>query len=135
MNRTCDGCSECCKGWLHGSAMGHNFYPGKPCYFLQKTCSIYENRPIDPCKTYKCHWLDSDDLPMWMRPDLSNALVTKRIHENIEYFEIIECGQKMDSSVLSWLIVWALNNVKNLKYQIDGGFTKIGTEEFMKTSI
>lgn len=70
-----------------------------------------------------------------MRPDLSNALVTKRIHENIEYFEIIECGQKMDSSVLSWFIVWALNNVKNLKYQIDGGFTKIGTEEFMKASI
>lgn len=135
MNRTCDGCSECCKGWLNGSAMGHNFYPGKPCYFLQKTCSIYENRPIDPCKTYKCHWLDSDDLPMWMRPDLSNALVTRRNIENIEYYEILECGQKMDSSVLSWFIVWAFNNGKNLRYQIDGGFTKIGSEEFMRAPI
>lgn len=135
MNRTCDGCSECCKGWLHGSAMGHNFYPGKPCYFLQKTCSIYENRPIDPCKNYKCHWLDSDDLPMWMRPDLSNVLVTRRYNQNIEYYEILECGQKMDSSVLSWFIIWALNNRKNLKYQIDGGFSKIGQEEFMKAPI
>lgn len=135
MNRTCDGCSECCKGWLNGSAMGHDFYPGKPCYFLQKTCSIYENRPIDPCKIYKCHWLDSDDLPMWMRPDLSNTLVTRRIIENIEFYEILECGQKMDSSVLSWLIVWAFNNGKNLRYQIDGGFTKIGSEEFMKAPV
>jgi len=135
MKRTCDGCSECCKGWLHGSAMSHNFYPGKPCYFLQKTCSIYENRPIDPCKSYKCHWLNTDDLPMWMRPDLSNALVTLRVFNNIEFYEILECGQKMDSSVLSWFIVWALNNGKNLKYQIDGGFTKIGNKEFMNAPI
>lgn len=135
MNRTCDGCSECCKGWVTGNVLGHSFYPGKPCYFLQKNCSIYENRPIDPCKGYKCHWLSSDDLPMWMRPDLSNALVTRRLINNIEYYEILECGQKMDSSVLSWFIVWAINTRKNLHYQIDGGFTKIGTEEFMKTQI
>lgn len=135
MNRTCDGCAECCKGWLSGNSYGHDFYPGKPCFFLQKSCSIYEKRPDDPCKSYRCHWLSSNDLPMWMRPDLSNALVTYRKYDNVEYFEILECGKKMDSSVLSWFIIWALNNQKNIKYQISGGFNKIGTEEFMNAPV
>ena len=135
MNRTCDGCAECCKGWLSGTAMGHDFYPGKPCYFLQKTCSIYENRPIDPCQSYKCHWLASDDLPMWMRPDMSNAIVTRRNHEGIEFFTVNECGKQMDSKVLSWLVIWALNNGKNLKYQIDGGWSKVGAKAFMEAKI
>ena len=135
MNRTCDGCAECCKGWLSGNAMGHDFYPGKPCYFLQKTCSIYENRPIDPCQTYKCHWLASDDLPMWMRPDMCGVVITRRNHEGVEFFTVGECGTKMDSKVLSWLVIWALNNGKNLKYQIDGGWSKIGSKEFMEAKL
>jgi hypothetical protein len=115
--------------------MGHDFYPGKPCYFLQKTCSIYENRPIDPCQSYKCHWLASDDLPMWMRPDMSNALITRRVQDNIEFFSVNECGKQMDSKVLSWLVIWAFNNGKNIKYQIDGGWSKIGSKDFMEARI
>lgn len=115
--------------------MGHEFYPGKPCFFLQKTCSIYESRPVDPCKSYKCHWLDSDDLPMWMRPDLSNAIVTVRVGQGIEFYEVAECGQKMDSMVLSWVVIWALNNGKNIKYQVDGGWNKIGSKEFLEARI
>ena len=134
-DRNCDTCAECCKGWLHGSAMGRDFYPGKPCYFLQKTCSIYENRPINPCKSYKCHWLDSDDLPMWMRPDMSKALITCRNNNGIEFFEVTECGQVLQSKVLSWLVIWALNNGKNLRYQIEGGWNKIGSKEFMEAAI
>lgn len=135
MNRTCDGCAECCKGWLHGVAFGHDFYPGKQCYFLQKTCSIYENRPIDPCKSYKCHWLDSDDLPMWMRPDMAKVIVNKRRTNDIEFFEVCECGEKMDSSVLSYMTIWALNSNKNIKYQVGGGWNKIGSKEFLEAQI
>jgi hypothetical protein len=129
--RTCDSCTECCKGWLHGSAYGHDFYRGKQCFFLLKNCTIYDNRPENPCKSYKCHWLASEDLPMWMRPDLSNVIVTKRQNNNIEYYEIIECGKKLDSSVLSWFIQWAFTTRKNLVYQIDGGYNKIGSKEFL----
>ena len=136
MNRTCDGCSECCKGWLTGHAMGHDFYPGKKCFYLQKTCSIYENRPINPCQSYKCHWLASDDFPMWMRPDLCNALVTeRRTQQGLQYFEVLECGEKMDAEVLSWFVIWALNNNKNLQYQVNGGFNKIGSKEFLEANV
>lgn len=135
MDRTCDGCSECCKGWLIGSALGHSFYPGKPCHFLQKSCSIYEERPEDPCRSYKCHWLAENDLPMWMRPDLCGAVITRRQHGEIEYFEIVECGKKLDSSVLSWIVLWALNNSKNIKYQIDRGWNRIGNKQFLEAPL
>jgi hypothetical protein len=72
---------------------------------------------------------------MWMRPDMSNALITRRQHENLEFFEVTECGKKMDASVLSWLVIWALNNGKNLKYQIAGGWNRIGTKEFMEAQL
>lgn len=72
---------------------------------------------------------------MWMRPDLSKSIVTKRIHEKIEFFEISECGEVIQAHVLSWLIIWSLNNGKNLKYQVNGGWNKIGSPEFLNASI
>jgi len=41
----------------------------------------------------------------------------------------------MDSKVLSWLVIWAFNNGKNIKYQIDGGWSKIGSKDFMEARI
>ena len=134
--RTCDGCTECCKGWLHGNALGHSFYPGRPCFYLKKDgCSVYEDRPEDPCKTYKCVWLAKNDLPMWMRPDLSGAVVTEREKDNVVFYEIRECGKKLDSAVLSWFVLWALNTKSNILYQIDGGFNKLGSTEFLNLVI
>jgi len=66
---------------------------------------------------------------------MSNALITRRQHESLEFFEVTECGKKMDASVLSWLVIWALNNGKNLKYQISGGWSRIGTKEFMEANL
>jgi hypothetical protein len=133
--RKCDGCSECCKGWLAGEAYGHSFYPGKKCFYLQETCSIYETRPVNPCQTYKCHWLASEDLPMWMRPDLCNAVVTHRNVNGIEFYDVIETGKPLQADVLSWMTVWALNNKKNIRYQVNGGRNKIGTKEFLESGL
>jgi hypothetical protein len=62
---------------------------------------------------------------MWFRPDLSKVIVVKRQHDDGEWLEVCEAGQKMDSSVLSWLLIWAANNKKNVRYQIDGGINWI----------
>lgn len=133
--RTCDACTECCKGWVTGNAHGHYFYPGKPCFYLQKNCTIYENRPDNPCKSFECHWLATEDLPMWFRPDLSKVLVVKREIDGVEYFSATECGEKMDSSVLSWLFNWALSNNLNFQYQVNGGFNRLGSPEFLKLDL
>lgn len=136
MERTCDGCAECCKGHLNGSAHGHQFYRGRKCFFLKDTCTIYSSRPEDPCKNYKCEWLSSDTLPMWMRPDLCDVIVTKRNlntpEGSLEYYELVECDKKMQSEVLNWFFQWAVNNNKNLLYHIDQGKNSYGSQLFLK---
>lgn len=134
-SRSCDECSKCCEGWFAGTAHGHSFYPGKPCHFLGKGCTIYENRPEKPCKTFNCEWLVNNELPAWMRPDMCNAILKKRTHEGIEFYDLVEAGQKLDSAVLSWFIIWSLNNHKNLNYSINGGRNKIGAPEFLALQI
>jgi len=64
-------------------------------------------------------------LPMWMRPDLSKVIVVKRTYDDGEWLELTEAGQKMDSAVLSWMLIWAANNKKDVRYQIDGGWSWI----------
>jgi uncharacterized cysteine cluster protein YcgN (CxxCxxCC family) len=128
--RTCDSCTKCCQGHLWDEAHGHTFQSGKPCFFVgEKGCSIYADRPKDPCVSFKCEWLAGDYLPMWMRPDLSKVIVTKRVYDDGEWLEVCEAGQKMDSAVLSWLLIWAKNNNKNIRYQIDSGWNWIKNSE------
>ena len=132
MSRSCDGCAKCCEGWLSGEAYGHAFFRGRPCFFLNKTCSIYDKRPESPCRTYKCGWIEDETFPHWMKPDQINAIINKRFHKGIEFYSIIEAGSILDSKTLSWLIQWALNNSKNIQYHIDGGVNNLGSQEFMK---
>lgn len=133
--RSCDGCAKCCEGWLHGEAHGHAFFKGRPCFFLNKTCAIYNERPKDPCRTFECEWLSGDIFPHWMKPDLVNVIIVKRKKEDIEYFEIVEAGSTLEAKTLSWLVQWSLNTKKNIRYFIDGGINKIGSQEFLKADI
>ena len=133
--RSCDGCAKCCEGWLQGEAYGHAFYKGRPCFFLNKTCSIYDTRPESPCRTFKCSWLAEDIFPHWMKPDLVNIIITKRQVDNFFYYEIVEAGSTIDSKTLNWLIQWALNTDNNLMYQIEGGPNRVGSQEFLKAKL
>ncbi len=132
--RECGGCSECCKGWLRGEAHGHPFWPGRQCKFCTGSgCEIYETRPDNPCKSFRCAWLADEQIPAWMRPDKCGAIVTYQKLKEHEYVDIVECGKKLDSSILSWFFMaYAAGHVKNLCYMVDGGKNWIGTKEFIK---
>jgi hypothetical protein len=134
ITRTCDGCTKCCEGWLTGEAHGHQFYRGRPCFFLNKTCTIYEDRP-PVCRNFKCRWLDEDIFPEWMKPDLVDVIINKEVFNNIEYYVLVEAGKLLDVRVLSWMIQWVINNNKNLLYYIDNGMNRIGSKEFLEMPI
>jgi len=134
-DRECDGCTKCCEGWLHGEAYGHAFFRGRPCFFLSKKCTIYEDRPERPCRSFVCGWKSEDIFPQWMKPDLANVIINKVSHNNVSYYVLVEAGSKLDSSVLSWMIQWALNTNNNLLYYIDGGINRIGSNEFLNLDI
>jgi len=134
--RACGECTRCCEGWLRASIKGRKVYPGHGCYFLGKNCTIYEDRPLNPCQTYSCEWLKNEqfDFPEWMRPDLANVIVTERIREGISYLEVRETGREISAMVLNWLVQETLRLQKNLLYRLSGKIYKIGSNEFHERS-
>ena len=135
MTRSCGPCAKCCEGWLSGEAHGHTFYKGRPCFFLNKTCTIYDTRPVDPCRTYKCGWLDEPHFPEWMKPNLVNVIINRAVFNDVKYYVLMESGSLLDVKVLSWMIQWAFNNNQNLMYFVDGGENRIGSKEFIEARL
>jgi hypothetical protein len=133
MTRSCDGCTACCEGWLWSEAYGKKFWPGRPCHFKgEKGCTIYHDRPVDPCKNFTCAWIKDDYFPAWMKPNLSKVLIVNRHDNGHDYIELYEMGERLDSRVLSWFFMeFSAGNIKNLKYQIDGGWNYIGDIDFI----
>jgi hypothetical protein len=136
--RSCSNCTKCCEGWLSGEVNGYSFYPGRPCHFMKcDGCSIYKNRPEDPCKTFRCEWLNNPDIPEWLKPSLSNALLVKQSFVDEQqsvhiFYKLLEAGSTMSSEVLSFVIQYCLANKINLLYEIKGGKNIIGSEAFAK---
>jgi hypothetical protein len=131
--RECDGCTKCCDGWLFGTAHNHEFWPGKKCHFVGVGgCSIYNQRPEDPCKTFSCVWKFDERIPNWMKPNLVNAIVVQRQLNEHSYIEIHEAGGRLDPTVLSWFFMkYATGVFTNIRYQLDGGWQSIGSLDFL----
>lgn len=130
--RECNGCTACCEGWLPGYAYGHYFQQGRPCHFkCQNGCSIYEKRPEDPCKNYRCEWLDNMEIPEWFKPNLSNVIITRRNWRDGYYLEVCEAGKKIDSTILNWIFHYHYTTNIPIKVQISGGWTNYGPKEFL----
>ena len=135
-NRKCGDCTACCEGWLSGTAHGHDFYPGKPCHFIGcNGCTIYPNRPIEPCVNFKCVWLDEDILPEWMQPHLVNVIVQRKYYgllKDKSYLYVTERGIKIDSTILSWFFMYHVQSKTPLAIQVDRGWNYYGPEDFLK---
>lgn len=135
--RECGSCTKCCEGWLEGKVNEHQFYRGRPCFYLKEIscttggCSIYDTRPETPCKSYSCVWVTEDVLPEWMKPNLVNLICSKRIKNNISYYEFTEAGSMIDAVSLNWILMWAINYQINIVYHINGGFNCLGSVEFL----
>ena len=111
--RQCNGCTKCCDGTLSANIRGHEMYPGKPCFFLDdlnNRCSDYENRPYQPCKVFRCGWLQDDDnsIPEWMKPDISNVLILSKLFDGKKIFTLRQCGSNIEPKTIAWFFQWAL---------------------------
>lgn len=122
--RRCGDCHACCDGWLGATINGHVMKPGTLCFFLKNNqCSIYANRPKNPCQDYVCAWLQDDSIPDWMKPNLSNVIITVKKHpadSTLIYHEITPAGEQIPPATLDWLIEWSSQQNKNILYRKDG---------------
>ena len=135
MSRSCDGCTECCQGHLRCTVLGRELTRGSPCHYVgRQGCTVYEARPVSPCQTYKCVWLMNDDLPLWMKPEHSGVIVTKRPYGNEGkwFWDVIETRGTMSTKVLRWLMIQHINTRLPMRIQIEGGQNLFGSAEFIR---
>lgn len=144
MTRSCGSCTKCCEGFLRAEVKGpRGFTMGeikdgdvhnpKPCPFVikGKGCKQYLIRPKDPCKIFKCEWLINEDMPDNMRPDLSDSITIQQTTPNgIPYLFLTDAGRQLDSRVLSWHIIYAMNKGFNFAWKINGAVDYIGRPDF-----
>jgi hypothetical protein len=98
-------------------------------------CSIYPDRPDEPCKRFKCVWLANDILPVWFRPDKSNVIVTWGSWgpgKNLPYLKVTERGTKIDSAALNLIYMYHVETRMPITVQIDRGWSHYGPYEFVE---
>ena len=122
IERSCGSCTKCCDGWLSGTVNGFDFGfindKRVPCNFVEECsgCTIYENRPKNPCKKYNCEWLTNKDIPENFKPSISNVIITKR---GYKYYEIVRAGETYNKDVKEWFIEYAKKNNFRLTHYED----------------
>lgn len=139
-NRICGDCKLCCDGTMAGKALGHVFYRGRPCHFLgDNGCTIYESRPHDPCRTFKCEWLKDDgtQFPDWMKPNQSGIIMTKRrLPTGDFYYAVIESGRPMQAKYLAWIFQKIIiEQCMPCAIQVDGGWNYFGPPDLVQLMI
>lgn len=135
INRKCEECTTCCEGALTANIEGHEIFPGRPCHFLGKKCTIYEMRPA-LCRNYHCAWiLDADKkFPEWMRPDMSGVILTFREWPGGSYLEVLQTDKPISPHVLSWIYEHSAQYQLNMRIRIDGHWHIHGDPQFFEYS-
>lgn len=102
--RSCEGCTKCCEGYLVADIHAQQIGPGKPCTFCTKGkgCSIYDFRPADICKTFKCEWLINPAIPEEMKPNKSHIIIKRTYIDDYYYIAIIPAGKPITREILEW---------------------------------
>ena len=112
LGRSCEGCTKCCSGALTATiniesrSVVHELGPGNPCVFVQigKGCGVYDERPDDPCRTFRCQYLVDESVPEEMKPSRSNVILTiEEIIPNLEYIIAHEAGGSLEGDNLKWV--------------------------------
>jgi len=102
--RICGPCTACCEGWLHSKKL--EMRPGHPCRHLKEQgCSIYPDRPEEPCVRFVCGWLqDAETYPDEMRPDRSGVIMlTDRKWHNWPVIRAVPAGRSVPEETREFL--------------------------------
>jgi len=116
--RHCGECTACCEGWLFSEKM--KLKPGSRCtHCTAQGCAIYESRPEEPCRKFKCAWLAAGEtLPIDMRPDKSGAIVMlDRKWNAMSIVKAVPTGEEIPEETLEWLKAHARENNIPLLFQ------------------
>jgi len=129
--RQCGTCTKCCQGHLVLDIFGKR-WSGRPCQFVgDNGCTIYEDRPKNPCKVFKCEWLKDTDyvFPEWLQPNKSGFMLMWKKNKEIPYLLAVKCGE-IDEKSLLWLMTFVNENNINLEILTPGKKHRIGSKQY-----
>lgn len=121
--RICGDCTLCCEGWLKGNILGNKFGGGIPCKFVKvgQGCGIHQDRPANPCKIFKCSYLQDINIPEKFKPSLIKNIMIFRVIEGMNYLEVIEAGNSLDFDLLDWILMqFKEGKIDNVRYFLNG---------------
>jgi hypothetical protein len=113
---------------------GHDMKPGTPCHFLgAEGCTIYDERPHDPCRTFYCAWrLEGNPFPDAFRPDRIGAIVLAlRWRERPAYCVIID-AREPGAGVLDWMRAYSNTSGTPFVVRLAGRELAYGPPEFQQ---
>ena len=90
---------------------------GKPCrHCTSRGCAIYDNRPEEPCRTFRCEWLKNEEsFDDEMRPDRCGAiLISDRPFKQWDVIRVIPVGVSVPRPSHLWIIVHVIVPVSGL---------------------
>lgn len=133
-DRTCADCTKCCEGWLSANILGEEMFPGKPCQFVASGvgCTIYKDRPKDPCKTFECAWRATDYVPLEFSPVNTGQIVVPYQLDGVNFLSAVFAGKELQPDFLSWFVTFAVGRQLNVEWSIDGQLYALGSQEFME---
>lgn len=134
--RSCEGCVKCCDGTLtadvHGIEMGGT--DKRPCHLVDlenKKCGDYKGRP-DLCKKFQCEWLVNEDIPLDLKPSVTDNTIVKYTSEDIPYLYIGHKNNAPDPKLLDWMIDHCLTKEINLAWWENGTLKLRGTKQWVR---
>jgi hypothetical protein len=135
--RTCADCTKCCEGWLPANILGEEMFPGKPCQFVAPDvgCTIYKDRPKEPCKTFECSWRATDYVPLEFSPKNTGQIVAVQKLEEIDYLAMAFAGKEVEPDFLSWFVTFAVGRQLNIEWSINGQLYALGSPAFMEARV
>jgi hypothetical protein len=130
--RQCGTCTACCDGWVEGSIRGHEMKPGVPCHFRGAgCCTIYAERPQEPCRTFVCGWLaPGSPFPESFRPDRLGVMMVRTRWRNQPAYILRSAGRDPDEPLLTWMRSFSAATGSPFFYEQAGERFGFGPSEF-----
>ena len=135
--RQCGPCTSWCEGWAAGTIRGHEMHAGLHCHFLiDQKCTIYEERPVIPCRNFVCGWLaDDSPFPEHFRPDKIGVIIIRIRWRGEPAYLLLSAGRDPDAELIAWMEAYAIRSDRPFFYSVNGEKIGFGPVEFQQEMV
>jgi hypothetical protein len=108
--------------------------PGTACHFRGKgCCTIYNERPADPCRRFVCGWLaPGSPFPDTFRPDKLGIIITADRWRRRGVYVLVAAGRDPDESLLAAMREISKKTGACISCELNGRPVYFGPEEFQQ---